>query len=165
MTQDVEIWALIPDHAGYEASTHGRIRSPNKILSQRKTEKGYLTVDVRGKTFRVHRLVLMAFVGPCPEGYETRHLDNDPANNRRENLAWGTSAENQADKMACGSALAGSRKAGDKMRSVANAFNVRAVRQMRALGIRRKEVAKCFRVSEDTIKAITLGKRGYDRFT
>jgi hypothetical protein len=45
----------------------------------------------------VHRLVLEAFVGPCPDGYITRHLDGDPSNNRVTNLAWGTSKENAAD--------------------------------------------------------------------
>jgi hypothetical protein len=47
---------------------------------------------------RIHRLVLEAFVGPCPEGMECRHHpDRDPANNRLENLRWGTRTENVAD--------------------------------------------------------------------
>ena len=46
----------------------------------------------------VHRLVLEAFVGPCPEGMECRHLEGDTANNALSNLAWGTPQENAADK-------------------------------------------------------------------
>jgi hypothetical protein len=45
----------------------------------------------------VHRLVLEAFIGPCPAGMECRHLDGDLANNRLENLCWGTPVENAAD--------------------------------------------------------------------
>lgn len=46
----------------------------------------------------VHVLVLLAFVGPCPEGMECRHLDGNPANNRLDNLCWGTGSENWNDK-------------------------------------------------------------------
>ena len=53
-------------------------------------------------TFRVHRLVLEAFVGPCPAGLECRHLDTDPLNNRLENLVWGTREENHADRLVMG---------------------------------------------------------------
>ncbi len=60
---------------------------------------GYLTVKIQGKPRTVHRLVLEAFVGPCPPGMQCRHLDGNPANNRLENLAWGTHAENAADKI------------------------------------------------------------------
>lgn len=58
-----------------------------------------LTPPEGGKyqTFKVHRLVLTAFVGPCPEGMECRHLDGDAANNRLSNLCWGTREENIAD--------------------------------------------------------------------
>lgn len=51
----------------------------------------------------VHRLVLEAFVGACPEGLQTRHLDNDPRNNRLDNLCWGSSKENGEDKVLSGS--------------------------------------------------------------
>jgi hypothetical protein len=37
----------------------------------------------------VQRLVLEAFVGPCPPGQESRHFpDRDPSNNRLDNLRW-----------------------------------------------------------------------------
>ena len=32
----------------------------------------------------VHQLVMLTFVGPCPEGQEVRHLDGNPFNNRWE---------------------------------------------------------------------------------
>lgn len=51
------------------------------------------------KDLLVHRLVLEAFVGPCPPGMECRHFpDRDPGNNRLDNLQWGTHQENEEDK-------------------------------------------------------------------
>lgn len=46
----------------------------------------------------LHRLVLLAFVGPCPQGMECRHLDDDPTNNNLENLCWGTRKEQAQDR-------------------------------------------------------------------
>lgn len=58
----------------------------------------YPRVDgVRRKVY-VHHAVLLTFVGPRPPRLEARHLDDDPANNRADNLAWGTKAENGRDR-------------------------------------------------------------------
>jgi hypothetical protein len=50
------------------------------------------------KEHKVHRLVLEAFVGPCPLGMEACHYpDRDPTNNHVENLRWDTPSANQLD--------------------------------------------------------------------
>jgi hypothetical protein len=46
---------------------------------------------------RVHRAVLEAFVGPCPQGMVACHYDDDPRNNRVTNLRWATYADNSLD--------------------------------------------------------------------
>jgi DNA-binding transcriptional regulator YiaG len=46
----------------------------------------------------VHRLVMLAFVGPCPAGHEVRHINGDPSDNRLVNLRYGTRSENQKDR-------------------------------------------------------------------
>src|SRR5690606_11217835 len=55
-----------------------------------------------GKSYRVHRLVMEAFVGPLPEGMEVRHLDDDPDNNALSNLVYGTRSENLEDRVRLG---------------------------------------------------------------
>lgn len=99
----------------YEVSDLGRVRSlprrgianPNrwyggKILKpQPVNDQGHLCVSlslggVQQKAL-VHRLVMAAFVGPCPEGEEVRHLDGDPSDNRRIRLAYGTRQQNMLD--------------------------------------------------------------------
>ena len=44
-----------------------------------------------------HRLVMFAFVGPCPPGQEVRHLDGDKLNPSLDNLVYGTRSENMRD--------------------------------------------------------------------
>lgn len=56
-----------------------------------------LRKDGRYFYFLIHRLVLETFVGPCPEGMECLHADDDGKNNRLRNLRWGTRKENVAD--------------------------------------------------------------------
>lgn len=50
--------------------------------------KGYRRVRLRGKTFKVHRLVAEAFL-PNPDGLPyVLHLDGDKTNNHVVNLQW-----------------------------------------------------------------------------
>lgn len=44
----------------------------------------------------VHRLVLVTFVGPALPGWDGCHLNDDPKDNRLENLMWGPASENRA---------------------------------------------------------------------
>lgn len=51
----------------------------------------------------IHKLVLNAFVGPCPEGMECRHFpDQSKTNNTLANLSWTTRSVNSRDKVANG---------------------------------------------------------------
>lgn len=73
-----------------------------RVLAQSVQSTTYRTVglpvDGRRKTVHVHRIILESFVGPCPDGMESRHIDGSTANNTLTNLAWGTKQENVADK-------------------------------------------------------------------
>jgi hypothetical protein len=106
---DMEIWKPVPGFEGlYDVSDHGRVRSLRDSHQQRRelvlspgNVDGYRMVALMaGKRhqLRVHRLVLLAFVGPpTNEQKHTRHLNGDRADNRLCNLAWGTPKENGAD--------------------------------------------------------------------
>lgn len=99
----------VVDYVGYyEVSDHGRIRSvPRRgtrgsVLKPIRRRDGRLRISLsRGgkvRDFLVHRLVLTAFVGPCPEGKEGCHWDDDPSNNHLSNLRWDTHSSNVTDK-------------------------------------------------------------------
>ena len=67
-----------------------------KLLKLVPDTDGYLKVS--RPELRVHQSVLAAWLGPRPEGAETRHLDGNKTNNHVSNLAWGDQRENGVDK-------------------------------------------------------------------
>lgn len=77
-----------------------------RVLRRTPGSHGYLSVVLKDMDRRqnrtVHSLVAAAFYGPRPEGMETRHLDGNPANNRVENLRYGTQSENNLDRVSHG---------------------------------------------------------------
>lgn len=90
------------------------IIAPNKYrkLKQRLESTGYLYVNIRNREGReigvgVHRLVLEAFCGPCPEGMEGCHGDGCRSNNHLTNLRWATHADNGKDMILHGRNLNG----------------------------------------------------------
>lgn len=111
-----ERWLLVPGwETFYEVSDQGRVRSLGRdgvradgrrlikkprMLTARIDYKGYQRVTLSGARrwhVGVHQLVLLAFVGPRPDGQEARHLDDDKDNNSLSNLVYGTPSENRYD--------------------------------------------------------------------
>lgn len=104
--QLVEIWKPVVGYESrYSVSNWGKVRSFSKYgggeIKGRKLKAGHHRVALYGKDgvkdFLVHRLVLSAFVGPCPEGMEGLHWDDNKDNNHLSNLRWGTRSENLLD--------------------------------------------------------------------
>lgn len=111
----VERWLPVIGYEGsYEVSDFGRVRSLDRInsrghsltgrvLSPCPNTSGHLQVPISAgciqRLFQVHRLVLTAFVGPCPAGMEGCHWNGDPTDNRAANLRWDTQSANQLDSI------------------------------------------------------------------
>jgi hypothetical protein len=118
-----EEWRAVPGYEGlYEVSNKGRVRSLGRSISFYSVRwKGIVRRDVAPRLLKlwtmhtghqmttlsrdgvsirpkVHRLVLEAFVGPCPDGMEACHYDDEPANNVLENLRWDTRSANISDR-------------------------------------------------------------------
>lgn len=150
----------------YDASDYGQIRSHTRrildsqgrlqtkrgrllVLSEHK-ETGhlyaYLYVNNRQIARHVGRLVLEAFVGPCPQGMECCHNDGDPANNRLENLRWDTRHSNVRDRVNAGS--------GYKL----TPEDVQTIRQLLTAGHPRSDVARQFNVTYATIYGIATNR-------
>ncbi len=118
-------------------------------------QRGYLYVNLtpvggRYKTFRVHRLVLEAFVGPCPEGMECRHLNGVKTDCRLDNLAWGTPEQNRQDNRDLDRYGFGENHTQTKLREA----DVRAIRARFAVGALPGKLAAEFGVTPSNITAI-----------
>src|SRR6266545_5415488 len=108
-----EVWKEIPGLPDYEASTLGRVRSW-RWVSPRRTAPLLLTPDRSHRYLRVypnqkpkyvHRLVLEAFVGPCPDGMEASHENGICRDNRLSNLMWRTHGANNDLRRSHGTVL------------------------------------------------------------
>lgn len=96
----------------YQVSNTGKVKSMERtawngrvehklrerILKQINSPGPYMSVNLFGRVEMVHRLVLEAFVGPCPDGMECCHYDGNPKNNNLDNLRWDTPKSNQGDR-------------------------------------------------------------------
>lgn len=118
-----EQWRNISGFGGYEVSDLGRVKSQYRnpctgtvreiVLRPGANKSGHLFVYLgRGNKRYIHRLVLEAFVGPCPEGGEALHgPDHTPANCALTNLKWGTRQQNVRDMWERGTANLQTRRA------------------------------------------------------
>jgi len=116
-----------------------------------------------GKTVKVHRLIALAFI-ENPQGKPmVNHLDNDPKNNRVENLEWATSKENMAHSVRQGRQV---HQDGEKCwKHVLKAEDVKRIFSfqmkhptMRQLPMARELQAEFPQVKVDSIRDILKGK-------
>lgn len=110
----------IPGHAGYRVGSDGSVwshrRGEWRRLKDKRCKFGYARISIgRSHSYLVHRLVLTAFVGPCPNGMEARHGVNGNADNSVANLCWGTSVENASDRKRDGTHIFGERSSSSKL--------------------------------------------------
>ncbi|WP_299315526.1 NUMOD4 motif-containing HNH endonuclease [uncultured Halomonas sp.] len=114
-----EIWRDVPGYEGrYEVSDKGRVRSRDRQVEAttrqgttyysrrrgrllrpgRMNAFGHLSVAIgKGNSRTVHSLVMEAFIGPRPDGFDIRHLNGDGSDNRLVNLEYGSRSENNRD--------------------------------------------------------------------
>lgn len=165
-----EVWLPVRGFEDfYAVSNHGRMKSlarvvfngfkhhtrPERVLKLVPKPSGYTFVDlctngVRERKY-VHHAVLEAFVGPCPDGHLTRHLNNDPSDNRLSNLRWGTPLENMHDKR-----RHGTQQVGEEIHAAI--LSEDDVREIRQSSERSRYVAKRFGVHETTIHDVRRRK-------
>lgn len=161
----------IPGHPNYYATSDGKILSdrrrtgdPSQMrILKPATEKSNVIRGAysremvmlgRGANRRVHRLVCLAFHGEAPEGKcEVAHLNGNPMDNRPENLAWKSTAENEADKVSHGTSNRGSRHGMHKLTEEA----VTEMRKLRAEGCSQALLAERYGVSQTQVSQVTRG--------
>lgn len=150
-----EVWQHVHGFDGqYEVSSRGRIWSnrSNRLLSPSVANTGYHQVNLGGCVKHVQRLVLEAFVGPCPHGHEACHNNGARTDNNLGNLRWDTRKGNMADASKHGTTNRGERCPTSKL----TRQEVLAIRA--AIGTQR-EIAIRFGISREHVRDIRSGKK------
>lgn len=163
---DQEEWRPAPGWEGwYDVSNLGRVRrvrgvTAGRIVSMRPLPNGYLTVALsrpgKAQTRAVHRLVALAFLGPCPPGMEIDHKDNDRANPAASNLQYLTHLDNMRQAVARGTIA---RRAGVRTNTK---LTLEQVREIRASTVHHGTLQWQYGVTAEQIVRIRRGKAWRD---
>lgn len=154
----LEFWKPVPDYPDYWVSTYGRVLSfrrkiPN-YMSLNRDRYGYTYVGIRDvngvrKMLKVHRLVLLTFIGVS--NLEVNHIDGCKTNNHISNLEYCTSHDNRVHAVENGLTLRGK----DHPKSKLNKHQVLEIRRMaKNRVLSHKKMATMYNVSKSAIHHI-----------
>lgn len=174
---ETEIWKDVPDWVGlYQISNLGRVKSLSRTVPHAYSNKLTITerilkanVDKTSgcsmvafsrngtiQTRTIHQLVLLSFLGPCPDGMECCHNDGKEWNNRLKNLRYDTHKSNMADKIKHGTVSQGESQGGHKLTNA----NITKIKKLYSTGkYTQSEIGKMFGVYVTTISAVLTGRR------
>lgn len=173
----IEVWKDIPGFEGwYQVSDQGQVRSldryVNAKLGAKKLVRGQILIhgfdtDLYWKvglwrngeveTWKVHSLVLLAFVGPMPDGLQTRHLNGNKDHNHLGNLKYGTVLENSEDRTQHGTQVSGETHGRHKISDL-EAWAIKFATGM----FTQKVLGEMFGVKQAQVSSIQRGdSRGY----
>lgn len=191
---DMWSWAWVtyrylPGMPGYCVGSDGSVwsrrgRHGRRLLSSHWTRlvvqvgsDGYPCVGLRvnglRRIFRVHALVLTAFIGPRPDGYEGCHFpDRSPLNCNLWNLRWGTRESNIEDQITHGTrSRIPKKRRSDPAKTEArrqlcgsvyarklDARRVTAMKSLLRAGEKQVDVAAQFEVSGNVVSLINSGR-------
>jgi hypothetical protein len=170
----VPVYKLIPGFLGYFATEDGDIYSawrhgcgnkkfgdlhkkashPNNVGNMTYRQ---VSLICNGKATRqyVGHLVLLAFVGPRPAGYQMCHGPNGSLDDSIENVSWGTTKKNSCDdKLRDGTLLTGEYGTNAKLKQsqIEEIYQLKGKRSQRS-------IADDYGVHQCEISRILSGKR------
>lgn len=163
-----ERWLPVVGYEGlYEVSNLGAVlslprldrlgrRVKGGILAGTDDGQGYrqvnLSRDGECRPRRVYRLVLEAFVGPCPPGMEALHGPAGQKDDSVTSLCWGTDLQNQQDRSRDGTDNNGERNGQAKLTTA------QALAILSRKGENQRFLAEEYHVSQSHISMIQNGK-------
>lgn len=160
----------VPEFPGYKVGSDGSLWSCRAIGSWRITDEWrqlstknlcvgypYVCLYRNGEKHHrfMHRLVMLTFVGPCPEGKEVAHENGDRADSRLCNLTYKTPSENQMDRVRHGTDGRGKKNHATKL-TEDQVRRIRAEYVRGKFGLRRLSLK--YGVSQRAIKFVLTGR-------
>lgn len=159
MINDVEeIWKVIEDEPLYEVSNYGKVRNikTKRIKSLRHDRYGYLRVTLypSGKTYTIHRLVMLTFdpYGTAKDKNQVNHIDGDKENNFIGNLEWCTVKENCIHRSRV--LKVGIRRGEDNPSAKITNDTARKIKYGNFAGLNNREIGDLFGVSDEVVRKI-----------
>lgn len=172
MPTESVVFKLITGCTGYALGSDGSVVS-SRVMGRRSTDgsirigclwrpvkcnqrkDGYTSVNIpyddgKYRTRTVHRLILEAFVGPCPPGCEACHANGVRNDNRLVNLRWDTRSANREDARHHGTLSVGT----DRHNCKLEPEKVALIRSLREQGSSYAEIARTFSVHPGTIRDV-----------
>lgn len=110
--------------------------------------------DGKQKLLPIHVILATTFIGPCPEGMEVRHLDDNKLNNATWNLAYGTRQQNVDDARRNGRIPRGEGRPSSKLTEP----KVEEIYRGMVRGESQTSLARRLGVSLPTVNAIVTGR-------
>ena len=165
----------IPGFSGYGASRDGRIWSKKKIGGQGSLNvewrerkqcrtRGYCTTHTMADDghleTKVHRLVVITFIGEIPPKLEINHKDGDKTNNKVENLEITNHRDNLRHALAIGTRIP-SHGENHYWHKLSNQ-QVQTIKYMYVLGYNQREIAKIFKITQTHVSRLIMGKQRVD---
>jgi len=170
-----EVWKPISGFANrYMVSNLGRVKSlsfekrigktvykkPEKIMAINVCSNYYLfaSLSINGVTKKmlVHRLVLSSFI-PNEHGKKyVCHIDDNPQNNKLENLFWGTPYENTQDMLKKARMRLGENRPQSKLK---NEVVLEIKKKLLYSSLTEQEVADMYKTNRGTVSDIRTGKK------
>lgn len=144
------------EKTNYKISNEGRVKSVHKIRKLSKKKTGYiqivLCINGKVRTFRVHRLVSIAFHLNPENKPHVNHINGIKDDNRAINLEWCTQSENEKHAFRTGlkKILRGSLRSSSKLKEL----DVVLIKKSLRLGIKPSIIAKYYSLHVQTIYSI-----------
>ena len=144
-------WRPAPGHPDYIVSSWGDVFSLRRaVLLKPQDVQRYAHVSLNQKIYYVHRLVMAAFVGPCPEGHEVNHKSGDRTNNRLTNLEYVTPSANHVHSRTVLKRTIGETHGMARLTE----SKIKGIRRLSTAGVSRNDLALAYECSPSNIKRI-----------
>lgn len=154
--EDIPPWMRVDEQGRIWTTRKGFGHPCPERSAERTNQGGYLYVFIKGLGLvHSHRVAYAWWYGECPAGLLVRHLNDVKTDNRRENLALGTTLDNAADGVRNG---VHHHKGVDNPRAKLTEADVVAIRAASAAGEKHYKIAEQYGVTDVSVAYIVSRK-------